>query len=96
MQILTRLKKALIMVHAESNQDSCTSQSKLELNSVSFRADSIRIQSGSDGIRSGYDRTRTESGQAQTRFYWGLSEIRSGFGRDPFRLEQNLSTVQFR
>ena len=50
MQILTRLKKALIMVRAEFNQGSCASQSKLELNSVSFRADSIRIQSGSDGI----------------------------------------------
>lgn len=38
MQILARLKKALIMVRAEFNQDSYTSQSKLVLNSVSFRA----------------------------------------------------------
>ena len=52
MQILTRLKKALIMVRAEFNQGSCTSQSKLELNSVSFRADST-----------GYNRDRTESDQ---------------------------------
>lgn len=38
MQILTRLKKVLIMVRAEANRGSRTSQSKLELNSVSFRA----------------------------------------------------------
>lgn len=60
MQILARLKKALIMVRAESNQGSCTSQSKLELNSVSFRADSIGIRSGSDGIRSGSDEVLLE------------------------------------
>lgn len=52
MQVLGRLKKALIMVRAEFNQGSCTSQSKLELNSVSFRADST-----------GYNRDRTESDQ---------------------------------
>lgn len=38
MQFLTRLKKALIIVRAEANRGSYTSQSKLELNSVSFRA----------------------------------------------------------
>ena len=86
MQILTRLKKAMIMVRAEFNQGSYTSQSKT-------RAQFSQL---SNTIPSGYDRARTESDQAQTRFYWGLSGIRSGFGRDPFRLERNLSTVQFR
>lgn len=52
MQILARLKKTLIMVRAESNRGSCTSQSKLKLNSVSFRADST-----------GYNRDRTEPDQ---------------------------------
>ena len=79
MQILARLKKALIMVRAEANRGSCTSQSKLELNSVSFRArfhrdtiglerNPIRIRSGSNGIRSGSD------------------EILLGFKRDSFRI----------
>ena len=77
MQIFARLKKALIIVRAEANQGSCTSQSKT-------RAQFSQLSST---IPSGYDRARTESGQVQTRFYWGLSEIRSGFGRDPFRLK---------
>lgn len=61
MQILTRLKKTLIMVRAEFNQGSCTSQSKLELNSVSFRArfhrdtiglgrNPVRLRRGSIGV----------------------------------------------
>lgn len=79
MQILARLKKALIMVRAEFNQGSCTSQSKLELNLVSFRTrfhrdtiglgrNPIRIRSDSNGIRSGSD------------------EILLGFKRDSFRI----------
>ena len=79
MQFLTRLKKALIIVRAEANRGSYTSQSKLELNSVSFRArfhrdtiglgwNPIRIRSGSNGIRLGSD------------------EILSGFKRDSCRI----------
>ena len=83
MQILTRLKKALIMVRAESNQGSCTSQSKLELNSVSFRA---RFHRDTIGLERNPIRLKRDS-------IGGLSEVRSGFRRGPFRLERNLSTV---
>lgn len=86
MQILTRLKKTLIMVREGANRGSCTSQSKLELNSVSFRA---RFHQDTIGLERNLS-------TVQMRFYRGLSGIRSGFGRDPFRLERNLNTVQFR
>ncbi len=61
MQILTRLKKALIMVRAESNQVRAH-QSKLELNSVSFRA---RFHRDTIGLR-------TESDQAPDEVLLGV------------------------
>lgn len=55
MQILAKLKKALIIVRAEANRGSRTSQSKLELNSVSFRArfhwDTIGLGRNPIGLR---------------------------------------------
>ena len=39
MQILTRLKKDLIMVRTEANRGSCTSQSKLDWNSNEDRSE---------------------------------------------------------
>lgn len=48
MQILTRLMKTLITIRAESNQGSCTSQSKLDRNS---NEDQSEFELSSCGIR---------------------------------------------
>ena len=60
MQILTRLKKALIMVRAEFNQGSCTSQSKLCRNSnedrLEFELSSCRIRVALRKISKGFKR----------------------------------------
>ena len=60
MQVLDRLKKAPIMVRAESNQGSCTSQSKLDRNSnedrSEFELSSRRIRVALRKISKGFKR----------------------------------------
>ena len=96
MQVLARLKKVLIIVRAEFNQGSCTSQLKIELNSVSFRArfhrdaiglgrNPVRLRRGSIGV---YARFVRDSGETHSSFKRNLSnsgesETQSGAMRNP-------------